>query len=188
MRIRLLTLLALFTLLAGSSALLAGCGDDDGDDNGGVTVLSPESEPDPEADPDPEAGADAITPAPKPDDATEVDVTLSEFELVPSVTTAPAGKIYFRVTNEGPNDAHEFVVIKSDLAPDALPVEDGKVPEDQVDFIDEIEPFAVDSTGSITLDLEAGSYILICNVAEVEADGEVESHYQEGMHAAFTVQ
>ena len=188
MRIRLLTLLTLLTLLAGSSAILAGCGDDDGDNNGGVTVLSPESEPDPEADPDPEAGADAITPAPKPDGATEVDVILKEFEIVPSATSAPAGKVYFRVTNDGPNDAHEFVVIKSDLATDALPVADGKVPEDDVDFIDEIEPFVVGSTGSITLDLEAGSYVLICNIAQVEADGKLESHYEEGMHAAFTVQ
>jgi uncharacterized cupredoxin-like copper-binding protein len=185
-RIRLLALLTLLTLLIGSSAVLAGCGDDDDSGGGGVTVLSPESEPDPEADPDPEAGA--VTPEPRPDDATEVDVTLTEFAIEPSATSAPAGNVYFLVANDGPNDPHEFVVIKSDLAPDALPVEDGKVPEDEVDFIDEIEPFAVGSTGSITLDLEAGSYVLICNIVEVEADGKIESHYEEGMRAAFTVE
>jgi hypothetical protein len=29
--------------------------------------------------------------------------------------------------------------------------------------------------------------VLICNIAEVE-NGELESHYQEGMRTAFTVQ
>jgi hypothetical protein len=181
--------LALFAIAFALAGASVACGDDD--DNGGVEVIgeTPGAEPDPEADPDPEPDHEAaeITPGPKPDDATQVDVTLREFELITSADTAPAGKIYFRVSNEGPEDAHEFVVIKSDLDPDALPVEDGAVPEEDVDLIDEIEPFAVGSTGSITLDLEPGTYVLICNIAE-EHEGELESHYQLGMRTGFTVE
>jgi hypothetical protein len=35
--------------------------------------------------------------------------------------------------------------------------------------------------------MEAGRYLLICNITEVE-DGEIESHYKKGMVAVFTVE
>jgi uncharacterized cupredoxin-like copper-binding protein len=123
----------------------------------------------------------------KPADAEEVDVKLSEFNIEPSVTTIDAGKIYFKVDNDGPEDAHEFVVIKTDDKADSLPVTDGRVPEDQVDILGEIEPFTANSSASLTLDLEPGHYVFICNIAEME-DGELESHYEEGMHVDFTVE
>jgi uncharacterized cupredoxin-like copper-binding protein len=123
----------------------------------------------------------------KPSGATEVDVTLKEFAIASSQATVPAGNIYFLVDNQGPEDPHEFVVIKTDLAPDALPVEEGMVPEEEVDLIDEIEPFTPTSKASLTLDLQPGKYVFICNIAEME-NGELESHYQEGMRTAFTVQ
>lgn len=39
----------------------------------------------------------------------------------------------------------------------------------------------------LTLDLEPGTYVLLCNLVEEET-GEVESHLAEGMHATFTVE
>ena len=45
----------------------------------------------------------------------------------------------------------------------------------------------VGDTASLTVDLEAGSYVAVCNIVE-EEDGETESHYQEGMRASFTVE
>jgi uncharacterized cupredoxin-like copper-binding protein len=123
----------------------------------------------------------------KPAGAEQVDVTLKEFAIESSALTVNAGQIYFLVENAGPDDAHEFVVIRTDDEPDALPVEDGRVPEDNVDIVDEIEPFTPGSSASITLDLEAGHYVFICNIAEIE-DGELESHYEEGMRIAFTVE
>jgi hypothetical protein len=123
-------------------------------------------------------------------DGETVDVTLQEFAVVPGASSAPAGEITFDVTNEGPNDPHEFVVFRTDLAVDALPTgEDGAVDEtgEGVELIDEIEEFPVGESESITLDLDAGSYVFICNLVE-EEDGELESHYQEGMRVAFTVE
>lgn len=141
-----------------------------------------------EPEPDPEPGANAepgvvLTPPPG---ATQVNVKLSEFTLTPDVATAPAGQVYFLATNTG-GEAHEMVIIKSDLAPAALPNDDGRVPEDEVDMIGEIEPFAPGSDASVAFDLERGSYVLICNIVE-EEDGGTESHYLKGMHAAFTVE
>jgi uncharacterized cupredoxin-like copper-binding protein len=122
----------------------------------------------------------------KPADAIQVDVTLAEWAVTTSTASVAAGEIYFLVENTGPDDPHEFVVIRTDLGPTELPVVEGKVPEDEVDLLDEIEPFTPGSSASLTLSLAAGSYVLICNIAEIE-DGELESHYELGMRTAFTV-
>ena len=120
--------------------------------------------------------------------ASTVDVTLQEFAVIPASSSAPAGDVTFNVTNEGPDDVHEFVVFRSDLAPDALPTaEDGSVDEEGegVELQDEIEDIAVGDTQSVTIDLAAGDYVLICNIYDAE---EQESHYQEGMRVGFTVE
>jgi uncharacterized cupredoxin-like copper-binding protein len=190
--------LALLLLVTGAFAVTAvACGDDD-DDGGSVEVIDgdpdPEAEPDPEADPDPEpdpeahdAGAE-VTPGPKPDGATQLDVTLAEWSVTANVASVPAGDVYFLVENEGPEHPHEFVVIKTALAADELPTVDGRVPEDAVDLLGEIEPFAVGSTGSLTLDLAPGTYLLLCNIVEEAHDGTFESHYELGMRTSLTVE
>lgn len=118
-----------------------------------------------------------------------VDVTLQEWAVVTSASSAPAGVVTFDVTNDGPVDVHEFVVVRTDLAPSELPTdESGAVLEDGegMEVIAEIEDLAVGSTETLALDLEAGSYVLICNIVEEDA-GETEAHYQMGMRTAFTV-
>ena len=120
---------------------------------------------------------------------TTVDVSLREFSIAPSVASAPAGTVTFEVTNDGPNDVHEFVVVRTDLAPDALPTDaDGSVLEDGegMEVINEIEDLAVGASETLMLTLEAGSYVLICNIVE-EEEGETEAHYALGMRTAFTV-
>jgi uncharacterized cupredoxin-like copper-binding protein len=124
------------------------------------------------------------------DTATTVNITVKEFEVAPEVATAPAGAVTFHVTNEGPDDVHEFVVIKTDLAPDALPTaDDGSVDEegDGIEVIGEIEDIPVGESQDVDLTLDAGAYALICNIVEDE-DGETEAHYAMGMRTAFTVQ
>ncbi len=51
--------------------------------------------------------------------------------------------------------------------------------------VDEIEDIPVGETESLTVDLNAGNYVLICNIYDEE---EQETHYSEGMRTAFTVQ
>ena len=120
---------------------------------------------------------------------TTVEVTLEEWAVVLSASDAPAGAVTFEVTNDGPNDFHEFVVVRTDLAPSELPTdEDGAVLEDGdgMEVIDEIEDLEVGSTETLALELEAGKYVLICNIVEEDA-GETEAHYAMGMRTAFTV-
>ncbi len=117
-----------------------------------------------------------------------VAVSLQEFAIGAIPATVAAGSVTFDVANEGPNDVHEFVVIKTDLAPEALPTDTtGAVDEagEGIEPVDEIEDIPVGETQSLTVDLAAGSYVLICNIYD---ETEQESHYQEGMRAGFTVE
>lgn len=125
---------------------------------------------------------------------TTVTVTLGEWIVEPDPDSAPAGEITFRADNEGTME-HELVIIKTDLAPDALPTnEDGTVNEDAegLEVIDEIEEFEAGGSESLTVTLEPGKYVLICNIGpssgEEAGHMEHDAHYKEGMHAAFTVQ
>ena len=117
-----------------------------------------------------------------------IAVKLQEYAIIPGAASATAGTVTFDVTNAGPDDVHEFVVIKTDLAPDALPTnKDGTVDEEAAGLEPqgEVEDVAVGDTQSLTLDLSAGNYVFICNIYE---DDTHESHYQEGMRVAFTVE
>jgi len=143
----------------------------------------PDPEPDPEADPEPEAPS---TVEPPPARATQVNVTLHEWSVEPDSATVPAGTIYFLASNEG-EEPHELVIVRSDDAPDELPVVDGLVAEDRVDLIGEIEGIAPGSQASGVFELVPGRYILLCNIAELE-EGKLESHYQLGMATSFTVE
>ncbi|MGZ9159623.1 MAG: hypothetical protein ACXW4T_00545 [Candidatus Limnocylindrales bacterium] len=125
-------------------------------------------------------GGTAATPSPTAAQsaaAGAVAVTLSEWKVVPASATAAAGPITFAVTNAG-SQVHEFVVVKTDLKADALPVADNKIDESTLTPVEEIEDIAAGATPSLSVDLAAGHYVLLCNI---------ETHYGQGMHADFDV-
>jgi uncharacterized cupredoxin-like copper-binding protein len=135
-------------------------------------------------------GGDAETTQAATDGAS-VAVTLQEFAVSADPASVSAGSVTFDVTNTGPDDVHEFVIIQTDLGPTELPVDDdGAVLEDGegMTVIDEIEDLAVDDTQTLTVDLAAGTYVLICNILQEEPDGTLEAHYAEGMRTGFTVE
>ena len=109
----------------------------------------------------------------------DVNATLADFSISLDPGSATAGDVTFGISNDGPS-THEFVVFQTDLAPDTLPVEDGLVPEDDpaLTLAGEAEDISSGSQESLTLTLDAGSYVVICNIA---------SHYESGMRAALTV-
>ncbi|MGZ5212610.1 MAG: plastocyanin/azurin family copper-binding protein [Actinomycetota bacterium] len=107
----------------------------------------------------------------------DVVVTMKDFSLAAAPGTFSAGDITFGIRNDGPS-AHEFVILRTDDAPDALPVENGLIPEDQVDVVDEAEDIAPGTNTSLRVSLEPGSYVLVCNLP---------AHYEAGMRAAFIV-
>jgi uncharacterized cupredoxin-like copper-binding protein len=108
-----------------------------------------------------------------------INATEKDFSITLDSSEAPAGTVKFTINNTGPS-VHEFVVFKTDLAPDKLPLVSGAVDEEGegVTHIDEVEDIAVDATETLSVSLEAGKYVVICNVP---------GHYVAGMHAPLTV-
>ena len=111
---------------------------------------------------------------------TSVDVRLIEFAVELSVDSVPAGTVTFNTSSEGAI-FHNVKVIATDLAPDALPIDDAlfAVDEEQVDVVASTADLDPGEQETLTVELAAGSYVLICNIP---------GHYEGGMATAFTVE
>ena len=68
--------------------------------------------------------------------AGSVAVTLSEFAVSPNIRAVPAGSVTFSVTNTGKLE-HEFVILRTSTAADALPQKGTQASE--AGHVDEIE-------------------------------------------------
>lgn len=115
----------------------------------------------------------ASSPAP----AGSIAVELSEWKVVPAQASSSAGSVTFVLANKG-TQVHEFVVVKTDMKADTLPVVDNKIDESALTSVDEVEDIAVGATPTLTVDLAPGHYVLLCNI---------ETHYGQGMRADFDV-
>ncbi|HYM53279.1 MAG TPA: hypothetical protein VEW45_07375 [Candidatus Dormibacteraeota bacterium] len=134
------------------------------------------------------ASCSAASPSASAVTGTTIDVALQEWAVIPAVASTAAGEVTFHITNDGPADVHEFVVMKTDLDPADLPTAaDGSVDEagGEMEVIDEIEDIPVGESMDLTVTLAAGSYILLCNIYTADED---EAHYEMGMRTAFTVE
>jgi len=90
-----------------------------------------------------------------------------------------AGSVAFDVSNAPDTGmTHEFVVLKTDLAADKLPVKNGQVPESQFKKLGEVEDIAPGTSKHMTLKLAPGHYVLFCNRP---------GHYSMGLHASLVV-
>jgi len=162
------TLVFLALLMAVLAIAAVGCDDDE--DTGGDEPTATE-----------EVMDDATE---EPDGGSTVAASLLEYQIIPEPASVPAGSVTFNADNVGGAD-HELVIIRTDLAPDALPTaEDGSVDEagEGIEVLFEIEEFAAGTQESLTVDLDAGAYVLICNVVD-----DTGAHYDLGMSIAFEV-
>ena len=153
----------------GAAALLVGCGGG-GDGSGGGSTTAATI---------PSSGAAGNT----------VAVTLGEngpndMYLNPSQASAPAGDVTFVVTNEGQKE-HEFVVLKTDTQAADFPIvkfegEPNRMDEDAsgIEAMGEIASLPAGSTDKVTAKLDAGHYVLLCNL---------KGHYPAGMSTDFEV-
>lgn len=113
---------------------------------------------------------------------TIVNTTLSEFKIDLSAPSAPAGPVSFNLNNGG-TTLHEFVVFKTNLALDKLPLSaDGSIVDEAAlgagtTLVSEIEDIEVGAEPNLEVDLPAGRYLVICNIP---------AHYTSGMRAEFT--
>ena len=124
-------------------------------------------------------GDDSSTAAPAQPGT--IDVTLADHTVTTSVSTVKAGPVVFDIRNDSTSTVHEFVVVKTDLDPSELPVDsDGRVDEKGkgLTFVDEREDIKPGAQTTLPLNLDAGKYVLLCNL---------DDHYTRKMYSTLTV-
>jgi len=109
------------------------------------------------------------------------NVLLEDFEVRQEAAVVPAGTVSFRIRNQGPT-THEVIVVRTELAPDKLPLQDDGLTVDEegegIKFLEEVDGLDIDDRETMVLDLAPGHYVLYCNL---------EGHYLGGMYEALTV-
>lgn len=108
---------------------------------------------------------------------TIVPVTLHEWSVVTEPGVAAPGPLLFQVANAGTLE-HELVIVRTDLAAATLPIRDGIVDAEALEVAGEVEAMARGERVEAEFGLEAGAYVLLCNLP---------GHYEAGMRVAFTV-
>lgn len=108
-----------------------------------------------------------------------VVVEVGEWYVRSETSVVAGGTVDFEVDNVG-TMPHEFVVVRTDLAPGKIPISGGVFDEGDasIEVIDEIVEWPAGETRQLSLDLVAGDYQLVCNLP---------GHYGLGMWTAFTV-
>jgi hypothetical protein len=155
-----------------------------------TTTEPPETAPSTDAPTtEPETEEPAVT-ASSDDGGASVSVVLTDGAVVLDQTSTNAGSVEIVAKNVG-GDLHDLVIVKGD-DPAALPVnEDGAVIEDDLpedDFIGRFDVVDPGTEESALFDLDAGSYILFCNIFNPTAIRPLpRSHFQDGMVSTFTV-
>ncbi len=94
--------------------------------------------------------------------------------------TVQAGAVTFSVTNHSEKTVHEMLVVPIKDVPTALPYVGGenRVDEDKIHSLGEVSELDPGKSGSLTLTLKPGKYLLTCNVP---------GHYAAGMWTVLTV-
>ena len=113
----------------------------------------------------------------------KVDVSLTTYKITLSTDSVNAGEVVFHVTNDATDLVHEFVIFKTDLPEDQLPLTAENIVDEEgagITFINEVEDVEQGTSKDLTVTLEPGRYVLICNTA-------LNNHYTRGMHIVFTV-
>jgi uncharacterized cupredoxin-like copper-binding protein len=106
---------------------------------------------------------------------------VKEWAITLSAAKHVAGSIEFNLTNEG-TMAHEFLVVRSDKSAkqllDEVSETTSRLDEATLDVIDEQAEWEPNTPGMVTVTLEPGNYVVLCNIA---------GHYAQGMYADLVV-
>ena len=157
-----------------SLASLAACGSQ-ASGNQTVSTSSPEI-----ASSSPSVSSSSPTPKASAK-ATKIDVSETEMAIKLTPATVPAGPVEFVIHNNGAVP-HEFVVFKTNLALNQLPMKDSRLDEDSKSLQNVADSGAQKLTSGESKTLQAnltpGNYVAICNVG---------NHFHRGMKTTLTV-
>lgn len=115
-------------------------------------------------------------------------VRLSEYQILPEEDELTRGPTRFRVMNVG-EEEHEFIVLAA-RSVEALPLDDkGSVDEESLPedmLVAEIESIPAGDACALEVDLDPGTYVLLCNLRERGGKGVV-NHFLQGMRTRIKV-
>ena len=125
-------------------------------------------------------GADMTMPTGLIYAAPGLDLSKATMGMKLSGPSAPAGDVTFEVTNTSKDTIHEMIVMYLADPTQPLPyiAGDQRVDEDKAGDKGEVSELDPGASGSLTVALQPGKYLLICNVA---------GHYAAGMWSEFEV-
>jgi len=105
--------------------------------------------------------------------------SMSGMRMTASPATVKAGPVTIHASNQSQGLVHEVIVVRS-KDPATLPYDSkaARVVESRIDHLGEVSDLAPGKSGSLTLTLTPGSYLLICNQP---------NHYKAGMWTRLTV-
>lgn len=108
-----------------------------------------------------------------------VDISLRDFHIESSTRVVGEGNVDFHIYNGSPS-THEFVLARSDLPSNQLPISSDGLRADETQFIHvgEISEVDASTTRDLVLHLAPGRYIFYCNL---------EGHYLGGMNGVLEV-
>lgn len=110
-----------------------------------------------------------------------VNVRERDFVLTTDAPLVHAGYVTFHVHSAGPS-THEFIVARTDVAADALPLQKNDITVDEhsprIHEVGSLDEVRLGATRDLTLKLGPGHYVLFCNLS---------GHYRGGMYSLLTV-
>src|SRR4051794_2818782 len=110
-------------------------------------------------------------------DASKLAVRLSEYKI--ETKGNPTDAVTRLVAQNTGTVTHEFKLVRTDLAPDALPRSGADVDESKLDILAKKTDMKRRDRTELDVKLQPGNYVLFCNVS---------GHYQLGMHTGVKVE
>jgi uncharacterized cupredoxin-like copper-binding protein len=105
-------------------------------------------------------------------------VDLKEYSITLNTPTLKAGVVKIGIRNLG-TMVHDFDLIKTDLPFDKLPIDNAAAKANTDGLVRQMQNISPNRVTTLEVNLAAGGYVIICNVA---------GHYQLGMRAALKVE
>jgi len=119
------------------------------------------------------AGAEPLTQ--------DVSVRMRSYAIDVSPVDIASGRVRFHISNDAPDLLHEFLLVRTELQADELPVEEeGHVDEDSpsLELIVSAEDIEPGETRHVLVTLNPGQYVYFCNMG---------GHHMLGMRGQFVV-
>lgn len=110
--------------------------------------------------------------------AETVKVSLEDNAIKLDHASVKQGKITFQVINDSITEEHEMVVVAKPAGELPYDAKTKRVIEKKIKSFGEVAELKAGAKGTLTVNLKAGDYVLICNIP---------GHYMDGMRVDFTV-